>query len=107
MSRTKAETRNQDRDRAATGPSQRAPCTDRRTSKWKTNSDVKILGSGVILHMPQKSEMESTVKTSLGHNENQRQNHYEHESLTAKEIITGEPMWVHGPRPNGELKIYW
>jgi hypothetical protein len=46
-------------------------------------------------------------KTSLGHNENQRQNHYEHESLTAKEIITGEPMWVHGPRPNGELKIYW
>jgi hypothetical protein len=45
-------------------------------------------------------------KTSLGDNENQRQNHSEHESLTPKEINVGESMQVHGPRPNGELKIY-
>jgi hypothetical protein len=45
-------------------------------------------------------------KTSLGNNENQRQNHCEHESLMPKEIITKEPMWVHRLRANGELKIY-
>jgi hypothetical protein len=45
-------------------------------------------------------------KTSLGNNENQRQNHCKHESLTPKEIVAGEPMQVHRLRPNGELKIY-
>jgi hypothetical protein len=75
------------------------PANGKWTQMWKSLAPVRFCAC----HRNQKWNLR---KTSLGDNENQRQNHYEHELLTLKEIIAGEPMRVHGPRPNGELEIY-